>query len=1214
MTLYSDIRTRALDFSDGGYYTLTDDELAALIDGLVYPDTDAATGWSVDIVQAALEYARAIRVRRSDLNPQRAAQYDRRIRTLEMEYSTAPRRLIADAPARGTAALPDGGSTAGGGAASLAQINAAVQAHAAMPNVHHTPPHVGDGGISATWDTLGGFTDLTSVGQSDLDGEYQLPVYDGDDTELKRISFPQSRNAMTESWAQPDSADTIPAGKLPNIPIGKIPEGIARDTEVPDPAASAPGNTPGSPAAGTSTDYARGDHDHGITPGTGGADLSDAAPAAVVTAVGTAGSGGRASRDSHTHQLRGQQAKDALESLAAGQRLRYDRIDGTPAIPAAVEAANANPSSIDEGDTAAIGSSARYARQDHQHGVNLDAAPEPANADPSSIDSGDTAAQGTSDRYARQDHQHAVNLDTGGGGAELSDDIPSSIDTGDAGSAGTDTKASRSDHQHAVNITGGGAVTPATITTLAITTRVIAPPEDEWGSYSDAIGSYAVTDSNPFFLDAMLDPTFSRAPVSGGDRVVLWMRVIRKRSGQADVTLSEDVHYPRYGNFFGNQDRDEYEWPFHGDFLCDNQQAGDTVEFQVRAIRQDPTAVTITFNSGNTTLKIVPQLAGGGGGAGAADGVVDTAALAVSDGDLTLTLGRSVGADVTAEVSLQPESRTTLPSMPWHFGQRWINVSGGSLTYNLGRRYDVDDSEPNIYQITIAQDLHIIAFSAGYGSTPGQQTLRNRAYVITGSPRTRPKTIRYKATIAHSTAGAVIVGDNAYPADFTDYAVAAAATDPPGPHYYRIGTLTYGGVFGEHGNPIVEVIEQDDSSVPPDKIVPAGEVEWNGTDWVGIGLVADWARVDNTDLIPDSKLPHTASQAIHDGPGRALAQGNQSTGLILFDPPWDLDTPGYGRGEVAVEALVRLFNVTSSTAGLDSAGNLEVRKTGFAFASDVEASAVYDGASNLGVAVLSWNIVNAGATARTETWYLARNAANRVGYHVRGSVASISAFTYTEQIPVQRVALIRSDAPSGALSDVVPSPAALGTVGSAGSGALASRADHVHFVIPGAAADYQAAASAAAAGSSPRAARADHVHPLASGAGSPPVTILLPTAGSVTESVQGIWARAPIWTVPAGAAGTYLFIAQLEIVRSVNNTPAVMLLNARRGSADVVVVEKTLAPSWTTNAVKDQLVNYFTVQEGDILQLVGIRTGGGGTIRVVGANALGSSWLTRRAV
>lgn len=40
--------------------------------------------------------------------------------------------------------------------------------------------------------------------------------------------------------------------------------------EVPAPSNSAPGNTPGSPSAGTTTEYARGDHDHGVEGGGGG--------------------------------------------------------------------------------------------------------------------------------------------------------------------------------------------------------------------------------------------------------------------------------------------------------------------------------------------------------------------------------------------------------------------------------------------------------------------------------------------------------------------------------------------------------------------------------------------------------------------------------------------------------------------------------------------------------------------------------------------------------------------------------------------------------------------------------------------------------------------------------------------------------------------------------------------------------------------------------
>ena len=163
----------------------------------------------------------------------------------------------------------------------------------------------------------------------------------------------------------------------------------------------------------------------------------------------------------------------------------------------------------------------------------------------------------------------------------------------------------------AVVAQGGSA---PTITKLTISSTVITAPEDTWSAYSD-LTSYAVTDSNPLFMDVQVNPDFSRAPASGGDRVVIWVRVVRQRSGIADLTLEEAVHYPRFGNFFGNDTEDEYEWPWHADFLCQDHQAGDTLVLQARAIRQDPAALTVTFNEANSDVYIVPIAQQGPAGA-----------------------------------------------------------------------------------------------------------------------------------------------------------------------------------------------------------------------------------------------------------------------------------------------------------------------------------------------------------------------------------------------------------------------------------------------------------------------------------------------------------------------------------------------------------------------------------------------------------------------
>ena len=102
---------------------------------------------------------------------------------------------------------------------------------------------------------------------------------------------------------------------------------------------TAPGNTPGTASAGVATTASRGDHDHGITPGTGGGTptpISTATPQASTTAAGAAGSSTSASAGDHRHRM---------------------------VIPYATAAPGNTPG------TPAVGTSSNVARQDHDHGI-----------------------------------------------------------------------------------------------------------------------------------------------------------------------------------------------------------------------------------------------------------------------------------------------------------------------------------------------------------------------------------------------------------------------------------------------------------------------------------------------------------------------------------------------------------------------------------------------------------------------------------------------------------------------------------------------------------------------------------------------------------------------------------------------------------------------------------------------------------------------------
>ncbi len=151
---------------------------------------------------------------------------------------------------------------------------------------------------------------------------------------------------------------------------------------VPAPATMAPGNTPGVSAVGTSARYARGDHDHGISPGSSdgsGVALSDDDPVALgsTAAEGTAS---EASRQDHRHPTTG---------------LAVLQTQGAPHAPAS---------------TASRGTGATASRSDHVHPEQD--VPEPSDTAPGNTPGSPSA--GTSTEISRADHDHGITPGSGG--------------------------------------------------------------------------------------------------------------------------------------------------------------------------------------------------------------------------------------------------------------------------------------------------------------------------------------------------------------------------------------------------------------------------------------------------------------------------------------------------------------------------------------------------------------------------------------------------------------------------------------------------------------------------------------------------------------------------------------------------------------------------------------------------------------------------------
>ena len=127
-----------------------------------------------------------------------------------------------------------------------------------------------------------------------------------------------------------------------------------------------------------------------------------------------------------------------------------------------------------------------------------------------------------------------------------------------------------------------------------------------WGAWLTLV-SQEVTDGDPLMVDIYTNPTYNEAPQSGGDRIILDFRTVRKRSGQTDVVVREKILYPRYISSFNHLPNNTgYEWPDEFQFLQNDHEANDTIEVQVRMSHQDSSRTkTATFTAANTEINFI---------------------------------------------------------------------------------------------------------------------------------------------------------------------------------------------------------------------------------------------------------------------------------------------------------------------------------------------------------------------------------------------------------------------------------------------------------------------------------------------------------------------------------------------------------------------------------------------------------------------------------
>jgi hypothetical protein len=222
------------------------------------------------------------------------------------------------------------------------------------------------------------------------------------------------------------------------------------------------------PIVGTGTLYARNDHIHGLpaAPVVPGAATTVTGPDAFSTpsAVGTST---LYARQDHDHGLPANPAPTAATTVVGpaaygdpsvvGSGTNYARNDhahGLPAAPAVPAAATTVTGPAAFGTASAVGAATTYAREDHNHGNPANPAPSPATTVAGPPAYGAAPIVGTGTLYARNDHSHGLPAAAAGPPPATTVTGPDAF--GAASAVGTSTAYARQDHDHGLPAAPGG--------------------------------------------------------------------------------------------------------------------------------------------------------------------------------------------------------------------------------------------------------------------------------------------------------------------------------------------------------------------------------------------------------------------------------------------------------------------------------------------------------------------------------------------------------------------------------------------------------------------------------------------------------------------------------------------------------------------------------------------------------------------------------------
>lgn len=384
-------------------------------------------------------------------------------------------------------------------------------------------------------------------------------------------------------------------------------------------------------------------------------------------------------------------------------------------------------------------------------------------------------------------------------------------------------------------------------------------------------------------------------------------------------------------------------------------------------------ALRVTEGDGGTVARFAPD----------PPAPVRTAAapLEIDDGEISLDVPAAKQALGVVDA---PERGNALPRDP-HVGERYILLRRDEIPtdreFALERWQDVNK------QIHLADDVFSYVYGYSLGSSGPIAALAGHVYLVTSAPEADDRAAKLR--IEDLDPGTT---DPVGPREF---AVAQAPT-PGFPHWYQVQGLTFASIDGISHRARVNVQRNAGTWLyPPTEYAP-GDYTYSGPPtsppWTHTpGVAASWAEQGRPD--PATTL---GVVQLHAGPGAGVAVQNSSQDLWghlqRFVPTYDLDAAGNADGIILLEATLafaaRSSNTIGFTGGFLSAALTQTRLTGWTFAAALAASSEFAANAQHGLELASAVIHNRAATLGTIRLYLARDAANELGYYFHWSGAS----------------------------------------------------------------------------------------------------------------------------------------------------------------------------------------------------------------------------------